>query len=135
MHDGAMRTCLDGEADVLLATAIVENGLDIPNANTLLVNRADRFGATPAQVDDLVAAQRLRVAARAAGIVTVARRGRDWRLQIAPDVGLPPGLTEALTSWQGARVSPAGEVVLPVASADPSADLPALRAALEMMAG
>jgi transcription-repair coupling factor (superfamily II helicase) len=28
----------------LLATAIIENGLDIPNANTLLVNRADRFG-------------------------------------------------------------------------------------------
>ncbi len=40
----AMRTFLGGEADVLLATAIIENGLDIPNANTLLVNRADRFG-------------------------------------------------------------------------------------------
>ncbi|NOZ78488.1 MAG: transcription-repair coupling factor [Acidobacteria bacterium] len=40
----AMRTFLDGDADVLLATAIIENGLDIPNANTLLVNRADRFG-------------------------------------------------------------------------------------------
>ncbi len=40
----AMRSFLDGEADVLLATAIIENGLDIPNANTLLVNRADRFG-------------------------------------------------------------------------------------------
>jgi len=40
----AMRTFLDGEADVLLATAIIENGLDIPNANTLLINRADRFG-------------------------------------------------------------------------------------------
>ena len=30
--------------DVLIATAIVENGLDIPNANTLIVNRADTFG-------------------------------------------------------------------------------------------
>ncbi len=40
----AMRSFLDGEADVLLATAIIENGLDIPNANTLLVSRADRFG-------------------------------------------------------------------------------------------
>jgi len=40
----AMRTFLDGEADVLLATAIIENGLDIANANTLLVNRADQFG-------------------------------------------------------------------------------------------
>jgi len=40
----AMRTFLDGEANVLLATAIVENGLDIPTANTLLVSRADHFG-------------------------------------------------------------------------------------------
>jgi transcription-repair coupling factor (superfamily II helicase) len=32
------------EYDVLLATTIVENGLDIPNANTLIVNRADRYG-------------------------------------------------------------------------------------------
>jgi transcription-repair coupling factor (superfamily II helicase) len=30
--------------DVLLATTIIENGLDIPNANTLVVNRADRYG-------------------------------------------------------------------------------------------
>ena len=30
--------------DVLLATTIIENGLDIPNANTIIVNRADRFG-------------------------------------------------------------------------------------------
>jgi len=30
--------------DVLLATAIIENGLDVPNANTLIVNRADTFG-------------------------------------------------------------------------------------------
>jgi transcription-repair coupling factor (superfamily II helicase) len=39
-----MHAFLDGRANVLLATAIIENGLDIPNANTLLVNRADRFG-------------------------------------------------------------------------------------------
>ena len=30
--------------DVLLATTIVENGLDIPNANTMIINRADRYG-------------------------------------------------------------------------------------------
>ncbi|OYW00996.1 MAG: hypothetical protein B7Z61_12845, partial [Acidobacteria bacterium 37-71-11] len=40
----AMDAFLGGEADVLVATAIIENGLDIPNANTLIVNRADRFG-------------------------------------------------------------------------------------------
>ncbi|NLH11736.1 MAG: transcription-repair coupling factor [Holophagae bacterium] len=40
----AMAAFIGGRADVLLATAIIENGLDIPNANTLIVNRADRFG-------------------------------------------------------------------------------------------
>jgi transcription-repair coupling factor (superfamily II helicase) len=41
------KTMLDFVAhkyDVLLATTIVENGLDIPNANTIVVNRADRYG-------------------------------------------------------------------------------------------
>ncbi len=33
-----------GEADVLLSTTIIESGLDIPNANTILIDRADRFG-------------------------------------------------------------------------------------------
>lgn len=33
-----------GELDVLVSTTIIESGLDIPNANTLLVERADRFG-------------------------------------------------------------------------------------------
>lgn len=34
----------EGEYDVLVATTIIENGLDIPNANTILINRADHFG-------------------------------------------------------------------------------------------
>jgi transcription-repair coupling factor (superfamily II helicase) len=34
----------DGEGDVLLATNIIESGLDVPRANTMLVWRADRFG-------------------------------------------------------------------------------------------
>ncbi len=33
-----------GKADILIATTIVENGIDIPNANTILIDRADRFG-------------------------------------------------------------------------------------------
>jgi transcription-repair coupling factor (superfamily II helicase) len=33
-----------GEADILLSTTIVENGIDIPNANTILIDRADQFG-------------------------------------------------------------------------------------------
>jgi transcription-repair coupling factor (superfamily II helicase) len=35
---------LDAEFDVLVCTAIIESGLDIPNANTILIHRADRFG-------------------------------------------------------------------------------------------
>lgn len=35
---------LDGEIDVLVATSIVENGLDIPNANTMIINNAQHFG-------------------------------------------------------------------------------------------
>jgi len=33
-----------GEVEILVATSIVENGIDIPNANTILIDRADRFG-------------------------------------------------------------------------------------------
>ena len=33
-----------GEMDVLVCTSIIESGLDIPNANTLIIDRADRFG-------------------------------------------------------------------------------------------
>jgi transcription-repair coupling factor (superfamily II helicase) len=40
----AMRSSSRATADVLLATAIVENGLDIPSANTILIDRADTFG-------------------------------------------------------------------------------------------
>ncbi len=35
---------VNGEADVLLSTTIIESGLDIPNANTIIIDRADRFG-------------------------------------------------------------------------------------------
>jgi transcription-repair coupling factor (superfamily II helicase) len=40
----AMLTFVERRADILLATTIVENGLDIPNANTIIINRADRYG-------------------------------------------------------------------------------------------
>ena len=46
-EDALERAMLDFVArkfDVLLATTIVENGLDIPNANTIIINRADRYG-------------------------------------------------------------------------------------------
>ncbi|MGB3025366.1 transcription-repair coupling factor [Paradevosia shaoguanensis] len=42
--DDIMNAFYDGKFDVLVATTIVESGLDIPNANTLVVHRADNFG-------------------------------------------------------------------------------------------
>ncbi len=42
--DRVMRDFVDGEVDVLVCSSIIENGLDVPNANTLVVNGADHFG-------------------------------------------------------------------------------------------
>jgi transcription-repair coupling factor (superfamily II helicase) len=40
----AMLEFISKKYDILLATTIIENGLDIPNVNTILINRADRYG-------------------------------------------------------------------------------------------
>ncbi len=42
--EDAMLRFTQGEADVLVATTIIENGLDIPNANTIIISRADKMG-------------------------------------------------------------------------------------------
>ncbi len=42
--EAVMERFTKGEVDVLLSTSIIESGLDIPNANTLIVDRADTFG-------------------------------------------------------------------------------------------
>ena len=42
--EDVMRAFIEREAQVLISTTIVENGIDIPNANTILVDRADTFG-------------------------------------------------------------------------------------------
>ncbi len=42
--EDVMSAFYDGAYDVLLSTTIIESGLDIPTANTLIVHRADRFG-------------------------------------------------------------------------------------------
>src|SRR4030095_1350615 len=39
-----MAKFINGEADVLVSTTIIESGIDIPNANTIIIDRADRFG-------------------------------------------------------------------------------------------
>ena len=42
--EGVMTRFLAGEIDVLICTTIIESGLDIANANTIIIDRADRFG-------------------------------------------------------------------------------------------
>lgn len=42
--DAVFHSFKSGQADILIATTIVENGIDIPNANTILIDRADTFG-------------------------------------------------------------------------------------------
>jgi len=41
-----MTDFVQGQADVLVCTSIIESGLDMPNVNTLIVNQADKFGLT-----------------------------------------------------------------------------------------
>jgi transcription-repair coupling factor (superfamily II helicase) len=42
--EGVMHRFVAGHIDVLVCTTIIESGLDIPNANTIIIDRADRFG-------------------------------------------------------------------------------------------
>ncbi len=42
--EGVMHRFVKGKIDVLVCTTIIESGLDIPNANTIIIDRADRFG-------------------------------------------------------------------------------------------
>jgi len=42
--EDVMHRFVSGDTDVLVSTTIIENGLDIPNANTIIIDRADRFG-------------------------------------------------------------------------------------------
>jgi len=42
--EAVMLNFMHGKYDILLASMIIENGLDIPNVNTIIINRADKFG-------------------------------------------------------------------------------------------
>ena len=42
--ESVMHRFVKGQIDVLVCTTIIESGLDIPNANTIIIDRADRFG-------------------------------------------------------------------------------------------
>ena len=62
----------DREADVLVCTTIIESGLDVPSANTLIVDRADKLGLSP----DVPAARPGRAAAASARSPTSSSRPR-----------------------------------------------------------
>jgi transcription-repair coupling factor (superfamily II helicase) len=42
--EDTMAALMDREIDILVSTSIIENGLDVPTANTMIVHRSDRFG-------------------------------------------------------------------------------------------
>jgi transcription-repair coupling factor (superfamily II helicase) len=95
--------------DVLLATTIIENGLDIPNANTMIINRADRYGpvaALPAaRPRRAVGSARLCLPADSAGRQPVAGRRRS---------GSPPSASSAISAaasasrrWTSRSAAPA----------------------------
>ena len=42
--EDVMLKFIEGEVDILVSTTIIENGLDIPNVNTIIINNADHFG-------------------------------------------------------------------------------------------
>ncbi len=79
----------------------------------LLDEVRDRYGPPPAQLEHLALAQRLRMAARRAGVVAVARSGDGWRLELDPAAGPPPRLAGALAAWAGARLGTSGRIDLP----------------------
>jgi transcription-repair coupling factor (superfamily II helicase) len=86
---------------------------DDESLSALLDEMADRYGPAPSQVDDLARAQRVRMAARRAGVASVARRARKWRLRLDSAVKPPAKLVDALGGWPGAQISQAGEITLP----------------------
>jgi len=92
-----------------LAACDDEEGLSV-----LLEEMEDRYGPAPQQVDALARAQRVRMAARGAGVASVARRGRRWRLRLDSAVVPSPQLAEVVTGWPGAQISPSGEMTIPI---------------------
>jgi transcription-repair coupling factor (superfamily II helicase) len=94
-----------------LAACDDEEGL-----TALLDEMADRYGPAPSQVDDLARAQKVRMAARRAGVASVTRRPRKWRLRLDSAVSVSPHIADALSAWSGAQLSPTGDITLPMST-------------------
>jgi transcription-repair coupling factor (superfamily II helicase) len=87
---------------------------DEEELSALLEEMADRYGPAPPQVGDLARAQRVRMSARTAGVSSVTRRPRKWRLRLDEAAQPPTALVDAVTEWPGAQVSPSGEITIPI---------------------
>ena len=98
----------------------------------LLEEMTDRYGPAPPQVEALAQAQRVRVMARGAGVISVTRRGRRWRLRLDPSVTPSAQLAEVVTARPGATISPSGEMTLP--TGDNGADIADILAFLKALA-
>ena len=125
--EDVMARFVAGKIDVLVCTTIIESGLDIPNANTIIIDRADRFGlADLYQLRGRVGrggAQGLRLPAAPARDDDGGRRAqahqRDQAIQLArrriPDRDARPGNprrrqhprhgSKAATSWRSDLIS------------------------------
>jgi len=89
---------------------------------SLLDEMSDRYGPAPPQTAALAQAQRVRLAARRAGVTAVTRRHGRWRLRLDTATLPSERLADVLTGWPGAKVSPAGEISFPTdaAGSDPA---------------
>jgi hypothetical protein len=63
------------------------------------------------------------MAARRAGVISVMRRARKWRLRLDSTVSPSPNLGEALAGWSGAQISATGEITLPVGDGSDVSDV------------
>ncbi len=91
---------------------------DEESMQELLDEMTDRYGPAPPQVDALALAQRVRMAARRAGVTSVSRRTGLWKLRLDDTIEPPAQLGQMVSSLPGSKVSPSGEITLPIASPD-----------------
>nr|KGA07707.1 MAG: hypothetical protein GM42_1115 [actinobacterium acMicro-1] len=141
--DSIMRAFADGEIDVVVATTVIEVGVDVPNASTMVVLDADRFGVSQSGLalfvtdaePDTVARERVEAVAATTDGFELARI--DLELRAEGDVlgarqsGGRSGLRLLRVTRDGDLIAEAREVAAGILANDPTfAAHPALREAI-----